>query len=209
MATSLTPIYRAAGGTTQVAATDGQINWSQDTLGGPHPARTNLTGGGTYAGTQTSLDGTVPGYVPSGIWTTELYGSYMRYAFAVDTDKTVVVRLYLNEAYHTSAGQRIFDIAINGTVVANDVDLYAAHGRGVGTMYEFIAVGVAGAVTVELTASVDNAAHRGLEVLEPQSLAASPARTQTVGAHAHTAMILADARTTTIGASTHTTEVPA
>lgn len=40
----------------------------------------------------------------------------------------ITVKLYMNDGYNSAPGQRVFDIAINGTTVARDLDIFARAG---------------------------------------------------------------------------------
>jgi hypothetical protein len=69
---------------------------------------------------------------PRGVYQTERYGTF-RYTLPDLNQRTLyTVRLHFSEKYWTSAGQRIFDFAINGTQGLSNFDVLATTG-GLGT----------------------------------------------------------------------------
>jgi hypothetical protein len=118
-----------------------------DTLGQSWSADTGYQQGTAYA-TASAIAGTPDGalyqaqrYSPSGPLT---------YQFTVANGNRTV-KLKFAELYYTSSGQRIFDVAINGTTVTSHLDVFSAAGgsnRALDLVYPVVVAG--GQVTVTL-----------------------------------------------------------
>ena len=96
---------------------------------GTWAADTGFTGGSTYSVT-TAIDtaqlaGTIP---PQAVLQTERYGEFTYTLGGFTAGSTQAVTLYFAEVYWTAAGQRTFNVAINGTTVLTAFDIYAAAG---------------------------------------------------------------------------------
>ncbi len=65
---------------------------------------------------------------PTAIFNTERYGA-MTYTIPNRTaGRSYTVTLYFAETYLTAAGQRLFNVPINGTTVLSSFDIYASAG---------------------------------------------------------------------------------
>jgi GH35 family endo-1,4-beta-xylanase len=99
------------------------------------------------------------------IYQTERYYSFLAYSIPVEKDSTYTLTLKFAEIYFDNPGSRIFDVFIEGTKFLSDFDiLEAAGGKNIAfdTNYNFTAND--DAVNIELIASVDNAAIKGIEI---------------------------------------------
>jgi hypothetical protein len=79
------------------------------------------------------------------------------------------VRLHFAELTWTAPGQRVFNVAINGTNVLSGFDIFAAAGAGNKAVVEqFTAVAnTAGQIVISFTqAGVDNPEINGIEILQ-------------------------------------------
>jgi hypothetical protein len=152
--------------------TDPQGNrWDADTgLFSPNVAREAPSGVGDIAGTNND----------------QLYRDYRGQAKTLTfnipvNDPTVGVRLHFAELFwgrpgsgspcsgDSCRGRRLFNIAIEGRTVANNVDIYALAGgatRALVLPYSGINTGGDGSVTITLTASQDFPSIAGIEVLD-------------------------------------------
>ncbi|WP_192918478.1 malectin domain-containing carbohydrate-binding protein [Salinigranum salinum] len=146
-------IYRVNAGGSQLSAADGGGDWLADTASDP-AADTNA-GAANSKAYSTSDDipttGSVPATTPSEVFETERYdpgsGDEMSWNIPdVTGGETYEVRLYFAEIYHTSDGQRVFDVSIEGTTVLDDYDIHADVGHDTGTVKTF---------TVESSAELD------------------------------------------------------
>jgi hypothetical protein len=112
-------LYRVnAGGT--VSATDGGPDWTDDSqyvVAGDSDTASNPA--------PDAIDGSVPGYVPAGVWTNERYDppsdGELNYEFSVDSGQQVEVRLYFYDGYGQTSnpGDRVFDVSVEDQTVEN------------------------------------------------------------------------------------------
>ena len=99
------------------------------------------------------------------IYQTERYYSFLTYAIPVEKDSTYELTLKFAEIYHNSPDLRLFDVYIEGAIFLSDFDIFeAAGGRyvAIDTMLGFTATD--DIVNIELIASIDNAAIKGIEI---------------------------------------------
>jgi len=138
--TAFTPIRVRAGG---AAYTDPSGNvWSADT---------GYTGGTVYSTTHAITNSTA-----QPLYQYERYGN-VKYQFTVPNG-THTVTLKFAELYWTKAGQRVFNVAINGTTVLSNFDIFAQAGAEYKAIDESFSVPVtAGTVTIQFTTVVNNA----------------------------------------------------
>ena len=89
----------------------------------------SFSGGSTYS-TTTAIDtsllsGTVP---PQAVFQTERYGEFTYTIAGRAAGSAQTVTLYFAESYWSAAGQRTFNVAVNGQSVLTAFDIYAAAG---------------------------------------------------------------------------------
>jgi PKD repeat protein len=154
-------LYRVNAGGGPVQATDAGPDWADGSA--------NVSGGNTAGWSPVpTVDATVPASTPRSIFDSERWGA-QSWTFPVPSGSTVKVRLYYaNRCTCTSGvGQRIFNVAINGTTVQSSYDIVADVGDQTGTMKEFPNVTAAadGAVHVEFTNQVENPLINGIEIV--------------------------------------------
>ncbi len=121
---------------------------------GSFGADAGFSGGNTYATTAAIDTALVPAPVPpAAVFQTERYGEFT-YTFANRTPGTAqAVTLYFAETYWTAAGQRTFNVAVNGATVLTAFDIFAAAGggnRGIARTFETTA-NASGQVVVQFT----------------------------------------------------------
>ncbi len=96
---------------------------------GSFVAVTYYSGGNTYSTTSAidtaQLSGTAP---PQAVLQTERYGEFTYTIPNRTPGSAQTVTLYFAEIYWTAAGQRTFNVAINGTTVLTAFDIFAAAG---------------------------------------------------------------------------------
>ena len=95
----------------------------------PFLADAYFSGGSTYSNTSTIdtslIAGTAP---PQAVFQTERYGEFTYTIPNLTTGAPYTATLYFEESYVTAAGQRLFDVAINGTKVLTAFDIYLMAG---------------------------------------------------------------------------------
>ncbi|MGJ3239826.1 MAG: choice-of-anchor D domain-containing protein [Anaerolineae bacterium] len=169
------PIYRIDVGGPGATDPAGILDWAPDNAGSPSPYL--AAGGNKLSATGTTIDtsnSTVPADTPMSIFQTERwnnnngYENAMRYEFPVD-EGTYEVRLYLSEFYTgiTGAGQRVFDVEVEGGVdtVFDDIDPYGLAGFATGYVVSNQVLVSDGNLSVRFLHDIENPAVKGIEIL--------------------------------------------
>jgi hypothetical protein len=129
-----------AGESTTISATDGGPDWtgvadtsSQYLVSVPPSSSGNYCGG-----TISSTTDDVPSGTPDAVYDCERYGN-STWAFSVDSDQQVEVRLYLGNQFSGASqeGDRQFNVSIEGDQVLTQYDPVADVGHQNGTMKSF------------------------------------------------------------------------
>jgi hypothetical protein len=118
---------------------------------------------------------------PQSVYQSQRYGPSVVYAIPkLNPNSAYTVRLQLVESNFTSAGQRVFNVAINGAQVLAGLDIFsAASGENIAITKDFAATADAtGTITVNLTATVNNATIAGVQILSG-SVGSTPTPTPT------------------------------
>ncbi len=170
-----TVLFRVNSGGQEIPALDSSgVAWSVDTTGNNSQY---LVEAGNNKSSSTSapitFDASVPAYVPEALFQIERWeGSgtaEMLYSFPVAAGTQIEIRLYFGEIYgpNSSAGSRIFDVSVDGTVpsVFDDIDQGALHGLDVGFMRSYSTTSD-GSVDLEFLSSVENPNIKGIEIIE-------------------------------------------
>ena len=130
------------------------------------------SGGSTYSTGATINTSGVTNPAPQAVYQTERYGNFTYTLPNLVPGEQYTVRLHEAEIYWTSSGQRLFNVAINGTQVLTNFDVYAAAGganKAIVEQYTATA-NVSGQIVIQFTTVKDNAKVSGIEVI-PASLA--------------------------------------
>ncbi|MDQ6696761.1 MAG: malectin [Actinomycetota bacterium] len=164
-------LYRVNAAGSTLAANDGGPDWAADS--GDNPS--SLHNAGSNAATFSPVAhvaGTVPASTPSAIFDSERWGATtnpeMQWDFPVPAGAQVQVRLYFANRYSgtSQAGQRVFDVAIDGNTVLPQYDIVADAGDQTGTMKSFDVTSPAnGDVQVGFTHGVENPLIDGIEIV--------------------------------------------
>jgi len=107
---------------------------------------------------------------PAAVYQTCRWGSSFTYTIpGLNAGATYAVRLHFAELSWTAAGQRLFNVAINGTTVLNNFDIFATAGaqnRAVTEQFNATA-NSSGQIMISFTnAGVDNPEINGIEILQ-------------------------------------------
>jgi beta-glucanase (GH16 family) len=95
---------------------------------GSFVADTDFTGGGTAATGNTISTTGVTGAAPAAVYQTERAGVFTYSIPGLAAGSSHTVKLHFAEFYFTAAGQRVFNVAINGTAVLGNFDIVSAAG---------------------------------------------------------------------------------
>jgi PKD repeat protein len=172
-ATNTNVLYRVDTGGPAIQAIDNGPNWQADNSD-PSPYRNS---GSNTAGWPpiSHVTAAVPSTTPIGIYASERWdpgsngdGQEMHWSFPVTPGVPIEVRLYFANNYSgtSQAGQRVFDVALDGTTVLNHYDIVADAGNLTGTMKAFdITSPGSGQVTVDFSHEVENPLINGIEIV--------------------------------------------
>lgn len=95
---------------------------------GAFAADTNFTGGGTYTATAAMDTANVAHPAPVSVYQAERWGSFACAVPHLTPLAPYQVRLHFAENTWTAAGQRVFNMLLNGKTVLTDFDVFAAAG---------------------------------------------------------------------------------
>jgi len=137
--------------------------------GGP---QTNYNGI-TYQADRYSVGGSlystsdpIAGTTEDTLFQTERYGSYS-YHIPV-TEGTYFIDLHFAEIYHNGAGQRSFNVLVEGQPILSNIDLFSMVGHDTAYTYEVDNVFVAdGSLDISLQTLVDNGTLAGFSIHSP------------------------------------------
>jgi fibronectin type 3 domain-containing protein len=144
----------------------------------PWIADTDFSGG---AASQSSNPINVTGVTnpaPGAVYQSSRYGSSTYTIGGLSAGASYTVRLHFAETFHNAAGQRTFNVLINGSQVLTNFDIYAtAGGQNKATVQQFTATAnSSGQIAIQFVTVVDNAQINGIEVY-PNSQGAPAAPT--------------------------------
>jgi len=120
----------------------------------------------SWSGDSTALlrGNAVAGTPDPTLYRSERYGATFSYVFGVPND-TYTVRLKFAELHWTTTGQRVFNVAINGTTVLSSFDIFSqAGGANIALDRVFNVVVAASAITISFTSTTDNAKIDAIEI---------------------------------------------
>ena len=170
---SETVLYRVNAGGSEIAANDGDIAWSADTASDNSVFLVDPGSNSTASFPAVGPGATVPDTVPEAIFDTERYdnpsGSEMQWAFDVPEEGLYEVRLYLGNGFDGTddPGERVFDVAIEGSVPASleDIDLSNQFGHETGGLISNTVTITDGTLNLEFIHGVENPLVNGIEIV--------------------------------------------
>jgi beta-galactosidase len=131
----------------------------------------DVAGGGTDTSTNTIVTAGVTNAAPAAVYQSERAGQFTYTIPSLTAGTQYVVLLHFAEFYFTAAGQRLFNVAINGTTVLNNFDIYAAAGANKALVEQFTATAnSSGQIVIAYTnGTVDQAKSSGIEIRSASS----------------------------------------
>jgi hypothetical protein len=137
---------------------------------GTFSADTDFTTGASWTSSTTNAISTtgVTNPAPQAVYQTQRVGATVLYTIPGLTPGTpYTVRLHFAEIYWTAAGQRVFNIGINGSSVLSNFDIVAVTAARYKAVVESFTVGASstGSIAIALTAVTNNAAINGIEII--------------------------------------------
>jgi hypothetical protein len=125
------------------------------------------SGGSTATSTNTISTTGVSNPAPQAVYQSNRYGTFSYAITGLTAGKTYTVRLHFAETYWTAAGQRTFNVSINGQQVLSNFDIFATAGAAnKAVVQQFTATAdSSGKITIQFTTVKDNAQVNGIELL--------------------------------------------
>ena len=155
----------------ELVATDGGPNWLGDTAASPSPFYASTQNRGDTDGTPAAPD--LPN-VPNAIFTTARsddapfsYNIPVSALDGVETGDVVTVNLYFAEAFdgNNVAGERIFDVTMEGALAIDNLDVAAQFSGGGGVISTVVRI-VGDALNLSfVNGGIDNAIVSGIEIV--------------------------------------------
>ena len=162
-------LFRVNAGGPQIAAVDGGPDWLADGAFLVNPG-----GSGTISFPAVEAGPTVDSSVPGAIFDTERFDfpgfTNLEYTFDVPEAGDYEVRLYFGEGFSgiSGAGQRVFDVALEGSIPSSldDVDLFSQFGPEVGGVISNVVTVNDGTLDIEFLAGIENPQINGIEIIQ-------------------------------------------
>jgi len=143
----------------------------------PFVADEDFDVGTEFSSTATITTAGVTDAAPAAVYQDVRWNSSFNYTLpGLTAGASYVVRLHFVELSFTSAGSRVFNVAINGNSVLSNFDIYAQVGENHALVEEFVVTAnSSGQIVVAFTkGTADNPSVAGIEVWTPASIAAAP-----------------------------------
>jgi len=146
-------------------------------------ADTDFNQGNEFSDTSTAINTARVGeLIPQAVWQTCRWNSAFTYTIpGLTPGTTYTVALDWAELSFTSAGQRLFNVAINGTTVLSAFDVYANAGYKTALQKQFaVAANSSGQIVIAFTqGGADNPFISGIEIWNPAGGTPTPTPTPT------------------------------
>ena len=129
------------------------------------------TGGTTYSVPNTiTIPASVTNAAPAGVYQSARQGTVVTYydSQGLSAGASYTVRLHFAELYFSATGQRVFNVAINGTAVLSNFDIYAtAKANFTALVEQFTATAnISGQIVIAFTnGTIDQPMINGIEVI--------------------------------------------
>ncbi|NJB35376.1 PKD domain-containing protein [Croceivirga sp. JEA036] len=174
---SYTVLYRVNAGGPEIAAIDGNINWSEDTTTNPSEYLSSLGGNSVFSGSVNTLDSSIDAAaVPIQLFNSERFDNDeaapgLSYSFPVTNAGNYEVRIYLGNGFSGTSeqGERVFDVKIEGKdfPLLKELDLSGTYGNNVGTMISHIVKVNDGSVDLQFLHSIiENPLVNAIEIVD-------------------------------------------
>jgi hypothetical protein len=144
-----------------------QINCGSSRSASPYTSDQYASGGIQRTVRNSITIGGIADPAPMAVYQSERYGNSTYTLPDLTAGSQYTVRLHFAELYQTAAGRRVFNVAINGTAVLSNFDIYAVAGaRYKAVLREFTATANAsGQIVIQFVTVTDNATIEGIEII--------------------------------------------
>lgn len=146
----------------------GAIDCGSSTAVGGFQADELFVGGSVSSTVANTIDTSgVTNPAPQAVYQVQRYGNFSYVIPELTPNASYTVRLHFSENYDTGAGQREFNVSINGTQVLTNFDIYATAGAEYKAVVESFPVTADsnGQITIQLTSVISNPFLAGIEIL--------------------------------------------
>lgn len=143
----------------------------------PFVADTDFNTGNAFSSSNAISTSGVTNPAPAAVYQSVRWNSSFTYTIPnLTAGATYLVRLHFVELTWTAAGQRVFNVAINGTSVLANFDIFAQVGQNHALVKQFTATAnSSGQIVIAFTAgAADNPSIAGIEVDTPATTSRSP-----------------------------------
>jgi O-glycosyl hydrolase len=170
--TSATYTFSSISASHTISATFSSLTKYQINCGGsassPYIADQYYSGGTAYSVTSAITTTGVTNPAPLAVYQTERFGAMTYTLPNLTSGASYTVRLHFSENYLTATGKRKFNVAINGTTVLSNYDIYAeTAARYKAVVKEYIAIANAsGQIVIAFANVTDNAKIDGIEIIK-------------------------------------------
>ena len=158
----------------------------------PFVADADFSAGNEFSSTATITTSGVANAAPAAVYQDVRWNASFNYTLpGLTPGASYVVRLHFVELSFTVGGQRVFNVAINGTTVLSNFDICAQAGQNHALVEQFIATAnSSGQIVVAFTqGSADNPSIAGIEVWTPAAIAAAPTGLSATGGNGQVNLI--------------------
>jgi hypothetical protein len=133
----------------------------------PFVADTDFSGGTATSTTNSISTSGVSNAAPQAVYQSNRYGTFSYAVPGLTAGKSYTVRLHFAETYWNAAGQRTFNVSINGQQVLTNFDIFAAAGgANKANVQQFTATAdSSGKISIQFTTVKDNAQVNGIEII--------------------------------------------
>jgi beta-glucanase (GH16 family) len=131
----------------------------------------DFTGGTQSSSTATINTTGVTNPAPTAVYQSQRFGNFTYTIPGLTAGTSYTVRLHFAEFYWTQAGQRVFNVKINGTQVLTNFDIIAAAGAADKAVVEQLTTtgNSSGQIVIQFTTVKDNASVNGIEIQSAQA----------------------------------------
>jgi len=152
-------------------------------VAGSFVADTDFNQGNQFSDTSTTIDTSRVGEnIPQAVWQTVRWNSSFTYTIpGLTAGKSYTVALDWAELTWTAAGQRVFNVAINGSTVLSSFDVFAQAGNKKALQKQFtVTANGSGQIVIAFTqGGADNPFIDGIEIWNPGGSTPTPTPTAT------------------------------
>jgi hypothetical protein len=138
---------------------------------GAFAADVDFAGGSTSTSTAAVDLSAVTNPAPMAVYQSRRFGNFTYTLPGFTAGSSHTVRLHFSENFWTAAGQRVFNVSINGTQVLTNFDIFAAAGaQNKAVIKEFVMnADGSGQYVIQFTTVTNNSSVSGIEIVTPTS----------------------------------------